>query len=131
MPSISLSLQGQHPLLEPVRSNIQSPRQIAMQIFINTLHVLQRHLLSQHHLVECADEERVQESTVEDGQTNDTADKLEVVQMFRINAGVRIDLQGVIIVGGVFEETVERIEHFVGEEEEEFTVPSAPASSTK
>jgi hypothetical protein len=35
---------------------------------------------------------------------------------------VGINLQGVIIVGGVFEETVERIEHFVGEEEEEFTV---------
>jgi hypothetical protein len=34
---------------------------------------------------------------------------------------VGINLQGIIIVGGVFEETVERIEHFVGEEEKEFT----------
>lgn len=58
---------------------------------------------------------------MENGQTNNTADKLEVVEMLRVNTRVRINLQGVVIVGGVFEETVEGVEHFVGEEEEEFT----------
>lgn len=59
---------------------------------------------------------------MEDRQTNDTANKLEVVQMLWINAGMRIGLQGIIIVSGIFEETVEGIEHFVGEKEEKFTV---------
>lgn len=58
---------------------------------------------------------------MENGQTNNTADKLEVVEMLGVNTRVRINLQGVVIVGGVFEETVEGVEHFVGEEEEEFT----------
>ena len=58
---------------------------------------------------------------MEDGQADHTTNKLEVVQVLRVHAGVRINLQGIIIVGGVFEETVERIEHFVREEEEEFT----------
>ena len=58
---------------------------------------------------------------MEDSQTDHTADELEVVEMLGVNARVRINLQGIIIVGGVFEETVEGIEHFVGEEEEEFT----------
>jgi hypothetical protein len=35
---------------------------------------------------------------------------------------VRVDLEGVVVVGGVFEEAVEGVEHFVGEQEEEFTV---------
>lgn len=93
-----------------------------MHILINTFHVLERNLLSEHHLVECSDEERVEETAVEDRQTNDAANKLEVVQMLGINAGMRIGLQGIIIVGGIFEETVERIEHFVGKKEEKFAV---------
>lgn len=59
---------------------------------------------------------------MENCQTNDSADELEVVQMLGVDARVGINLQGIIVVGGVFEETVERIEHFVGKEEEEFTV---------
>jgi hypothetical protein len=43
---------------------------------------------------------------------------------------VGINLQGIIIVGGVFEEAIERIEHFVGEEEEEFTVKVSICSRT-
>ena len=93
-----------------------------MEIFVNTLHVLQSNLLPKHHLVECTNEEGIQETAVENRQTNNTADKLEIVEMLGVNSRVGINLQGVIIVGGVFEETVEGIEHFVGEEEEKFTV---------
>lgn len=93
-----------------------------MNILVDTFHVLKRNLLPEHHLVERPDEERVEETAVEDRQANNAADKLEVVQMFWINAGMRIGLQGIIIVGGIFEETVERIEHFVGEEEEKLAV---------
>ena len=58
---------------------------------------------------------------MEDGQADHTTNKLEVVQVLRVHAGVRINLQGIIIVGGVFEETVEGVKHFMREEEEEFT----------
>lgn len=92
-----------------------------MQVLIHTLHILKSDLLAQHHLIEGSDEEGIQEAAVEDSQTNHSADELEVIEMLGVHARVGINLQGVIIVGGVFEETVERIEHFVGEEEEEFT----------
>jgi hypothetical protein len=39
--------------------------------------------------------------------------------MFRIDARVRIDLKGIIIVSGVFKQTIEGIEHFVGKQEKE------------
>jgi hypothetical protein len=92
-----------------------------VQILIHTLHILKSDLLPQHHFVESSNEEGIQETTVEDSQTNHSADELEVVEMLGIHARVGVNLQGIIIVGGVFEKTVERIEHFVGEEEEEFT----------
>lgn len=92
-----------------------------MEIFIDTLHILEGNLLAQHHLVEGPDEERIEEATVEDRQTDDSANELKVVKMLGVNTGVGINLEGIIIVGGVFEEAVEGIEHFVGEEEEEFT----------
>lgn len=59
---------------------------------------------------------------MENSQTDHSANELKVVKMLGVDARVGINLQGIIIVGGIFEETVERIEHFVGEEEEKFTV---------
>jgi hypothetical protein len=102
-----------------------------MQILIDTLHVLQRHLLPQHHLVEGTDEERVQETAMENCQTDYSADELEVVQMLRVDARVGINLEGIVVVSGVFEETVERIEHFVGKEEEEFTARELDVAQIK
>lgn len=58
---------------------------------------------------------------MEDGEADYAANELEVVEMLRVYPRMGINLQGIIIVGGVFEETVEGIEHFVREEEEEFT----------
>lgn len=84
-----------------------------MQILVHALHILETDLLPQHHLVEGSDEEGIQETTVEDSQTDHPADELEVIEMLGVHARVGINLQGIIIVGRVFEETVERIEHFV------------------
>lgn len=68
---------------------------------------------------------------MEDGQADHTTNKLEVVQVLRVHAGVRINLQGIIIVGGVFEETVEGVKHFMREEEEEFTAHISNQPVTK
>lgn len=93
-----------------------------MQVLVDTLHILERNALSKHHLVESTDEERVKESSMENGQAHHTTNKFEVVQVLRVHTGVRVDLQRIIIVGGVFEETVEGVKHFMREKEEEFTI---------
>lgn len=93
-----------------------------MQILIHTFHILKTDFLAQHHLVESSNKEGIQETTVEDSQTNHSADELEIIEMLGVHARVGINLQGIIIVGRVLEETIERIEHFMREEEEEFTV---------
>jgi hypothetical protein len=63
-----------------------------VEVLIHALHILDGYLLPQHHLVERSNKERVQESAMEDGETDDTPDEFEVVQMSRVNAGVGIDL---------------------------------------
>ena len=50
---------------------------------------------------------------MEDGQADHSSDEFEIVQMFGIDARVRIDLKSIVVVGRVFEKAVERIEHFV------------------
>ena len=50
---------------------------------------------------------------MEDGQSDDASNEFKIIEMFRINARVGVDLQGVVVVGRVFEETVEWIEHLV------------------
>lgn len=92
-----------------------------MQILIDTLHILKSDFLAQHHLVKGANEERIKEATVEDCQADNSANELEVIEVLWVDTRVGINLQGIIIVGGVFEETVEGVEHFVGQEEEKFT----------
>lgn len=45
--------------LNSKRWGLQCPRQISVEIFINSLHVLKRDLLSEHHLIECTNEKRI------------------------------------------------------------------------
>lgn len=74
-----------------------------MEIFIHTLHVLERDFLPQHHLVESTNEERIQKSAMENSQADHPTNELEIVQVFGVDARMRIDLECVIIVGRVFE----------------------------
>ena len=92
-----------------------------MEIRIDTLHILEGDLLPQDHLVESSNEEGIQETAVENGQTNNTTNELEIVQMFGVNTGMRVDLESVVVVRRVFEQAVEGVEHLVGKEEEEFS----------
>lgn len=77
---------------------LQHPFQVPVEVSIHALHVLQRHLLPQNHLVERANKESVQEATMEDGQTDNAPNKLEVVEMLWIDAGVRVDLKSIVVV---------------------------------
>ena len=87
-------------------------------------------LLLQYHLVESANEESIQEPSVEDSETNYTANELEVVQVLWIDTGMRVDLKGVVVVSRVLEEAVEGIEHLVRQEEEEFSVGTSIVGNT-
>lgn len=92
-----------------------------MEVGVDTLHVLQRDPLLQNHLVKGANEECVQEAAVENGQTNDAANEFEVVEMLGVDAGVGVDLKGIVIVGRVLKQAVKGVEHLVRKEEKEFS----------
>ena len=44
---------------------------------------------------------------MEDGEAQAAADELEVVQVLGVDARCGVDLEGVVVVRGVFEEAVE------------------------
>jgi hypothetical protein len=85
-----------------------------MEISIYTFHVLKSNLLPQDHFVKRSDKEGIQETAMENGQTNNASNELEVVQMFGVNAGMRVNLKSVVIVRRIFEQAVEGVEHLVG-----------------
>ena len=93
-----------------------------MEFSIHTFKVGKRDLLLQDHLVEGCDEVGVQESPVEDAETQASPDELEVDQVLRVDTRRRVDLQRVVVVRRVLEQTVEGVEHLVREQEEEFPV---------
>lgn len=101
---------------------LHGPGKSAVELCIHTLHIGQRDPLLQDHLVECTNEECIQEAPVEDSQTDNTTNELEVSKMLRVDAGVWVNLEGVVVVGRVFEQTVEGVEHFVRKQEEELSV---------
>ena len=92
-----------------------------MKGHIDTFHVRQGHLLLQDHLVQCPDEEGVEEPSMEDGETDDSTDELEVEEMLRVDARMRVDLKRVIVVGRILKEAIKGIEHLVGQQEEELS----------
>jgi hypothetical protein len=51
---------------------------------------------------------------MEYAQAEATTDKFEIIEMLRVYSRCRIDLKRVVIVGRIFEQTVERVEHLVG-----------------
>ena len=102
---------------------VQHPRETTEQLGIDALQVGDDDLLAEDHLVERSNEVRVQESPVEDTETQATPDELEVVQVLRVDTRRRVDLQRVVVVRRVLEQTVERVEHLVREQEEEFPAP--------
>lgn len=92
-----------------------------MKLCIDTLQIRKSHLFLQNHLVKANNKVRVQETAVEDAESKTTSDELEIVKMLWVHPRRGVDLQSVVVVRRIFEEAVERVEHFVREEEEEFS----------
>jgi hypothetical protein len=99
------------------------------EIIIHIIHISGQDLLSQNHLVDRATKEGVEEETLENGEADHAPNELEVVKMLRVNARVWVDLKGVLFIAANFKEAVGGIEHFMGEEEEEFSAKSISDSS--
>ena len=59
---------------------------------------------------------------MENPQSKTPSDELEVVEMLWVDAGRRINLQGIVVVSRVLEKAVEWIKHLMREQEEEFSV---------
>ena len=89
---------------------------------VNTFQISQRHLLLENHLVEADDEVCIQEPSVEYAEPETAPDELEVVQVLWVYARCRVDLQRVVVMGGVLKQAIEWVKHLVREKEEEFSV---------
>lgn len=102
------------------------PQQGLVVLAVHRLHILQVDRLPQHHLVKRTDEESVEQLSMVNGHPGDAADEPEVVEVFLVaHPGERVDLERVVVHGGVFEKAVVRIEHFFGEQEEPFAGQAA------
>jgi len=93
-----------------------------MEIGVNAFHVSQDNLLLQYHFIECADKECIEEASVENGQADHSSNKPKIVKMFRVDSRVRVYLEGVIVMGRILKQAIERVEHFVREQEEELSI---------
>jgi hypothetical protein len=102
-----------------------------MKLGIDALEIRQSDLLPQYHLVKANDKVRIKESAMENAETETATDKLEVVQMLRVNTRGGVDLQCVVVVRRVLEETIEWVEHLVREYKEEFSVYRSVRSKRK
>jgi len=92
-----------------------------VDVSVDRLEIGQSDLLLQDHLVERDDKEGIQQTAVKNRQTDNASNELEVVQVLRVDVGLRADLKGIVVVGRVLKETIEGVEHLVREKEEELS----------
>lgn len=59
---------------------------------------------------------------MENCQADHATNEFEVVEMFGVDARMRIDLESVVVVRRVFEQTVKGIEHFMRKQKEKLSV---------
>jgi len=55
---------------------------------------------------------------MKDGQSEASSDEFKVAQVIRVDTRSWVNLEGVVVMGGVFKQSIARIEDLVGEEEE-------------
>ena len=63
-----------------------------MQLRVNTFQIRKCYFLFQYHFVERYDEVSIKETTVEDSETQASANEFEIIQMFGVNARGWVDL---------------------------------------
>jgi hypothetical protein len=98
------------------------PSQRLMHISIDHGHILQPDRTSKSELINTRGEVSIEEAAMVDGETDCSADELEVVEVLGVDGRVGVELEGVVALLGVLEEAEGGVEDGVGEEEEELAV---------
>lgn len=96
-----------------------------MQLGVHPFDVLQRDGLVQQLLIKGKGEPALQLMIVENGYPQHPAHEMEIREVFRVDGGVRVYLQGIVIIPAVLKQTVLRIKHLPGEEVEPFAGDAA------
>lgn len=92
---------------------ISHPYQRIIELGIDGFDIFGGEFFVQHAFVKWHCKSRVYEFGMEQCDGNEPANKFEILQMIRIHVAGWIYLQTVVILVGIFEETVHRIEHLV------------------
>jgi len=90
-------------MMEGGKQDGQHPSQAPVESLIDTLEVRDGNLFAENHLVEARDEEGIEETTMEDGHSDDASNKLEIGKMLGIDVGRGVDLEGVTVHGRISE----------------------------
>ena len=99
---------------------LSSPYQRAVVLRIYRLNVLHGEFPVEHPLVERHGEAGVDELSMVEGHGYEAPDKLEVVKVVGVDVRGRVDLEAVVVLVGVFEQAVHRVQHLVRQSEEPF-----------
>lgn len=89
--------------------NLQDPLQASVEISIYTFHVAHCDLFVEDVLVEWYDKEGIQETTMEDSQTNNATNESKVVEMLGVDSRVGVDLKRVIVMSRVLEQAIKLV----------------------
>lgn len=74
-----------------------------MELLIDALEVGDGNLFAENDLVKARNEEGIEETSVEDGHSDDASDKLEVGEVLGVDVGRGVNLEGVAVHGGISE----------------------------
>ena len=104
---------------------LANPEETVEELGVERLQIVHGQWFAQHSLVEGQTEAIVDELAVIEGHGDEATDEAKVEQMIRIDRRGRIDLQIVIVLVRVFEETIHRIQRLVRETKEPFASHTA------
>lgn len=74
-----------------------------MKLSIDTLKIREGDLLFQDHFVEANNEVGIQEPSMENSEAQAASNELEIVKMLRVYPRGWVNLECIVVVGGIFE----------------------------
>lgn len=83
--------------------SIQHPSHSSMKLSIDTLKIREGDLLFQDHFVEANNEVGIQEPSMENSEAQAASNELEIVKMLRVYPRGWVNLECIVVVGGIFE----------------------------
>lgn len=97
---------------------VPDPDEGVVKFWVNGLQIFEDELLVEHSFVERQRETSVNKLPVKKCHSDEASYEAEVGQMVRVDGGRWVDLQTVVTLSRVFEQTVHGVQHLVGQKEE-------------